>query len=129
MNSGVKSGSGLLRRDEEMTREQVVPGELGVDAQRHAIAFVGADVAVQRVGFPFREIGRHAIPERVELGSSIAWFASFQSMCASLDGSRTKNLSLGERPVCGRVSTMSWPSCAEYAFAARERMLDELGNR
>ena len=31
-------------------------------------------------------------------------------MCCSLEGSRTKNLSFGERPVCGRVSTMSCPS-------------------
>ena len=31
-------------------------------------------------------------------------------MCCSLEGSRTKNLSFGERPVCGRVSTISCPS-------------------
>ncbi len=40
----------------------------------------------------------------------------------------TKNLSFGERPVCGRVSTMSWPSSPEDAFAARERVLDQLGD-
>ncbi len=50
-------------------------------------------------------------------------------MCCSLDGSRTKNLSFGERPVWGRVSTMSWPSAPENAFAACDRVLDELRSR
>ncbi len=66
VNSGTKSGSARSRRDEEMTREETMPRKLGVDSQRHAIAFVGTDIAIETVGFPFGEIGGDAIPERVE---------------------------------------------------------------
>ena len=57
---------GPLGRDEEMVREKIVPGELGVHADRQAIVLVGADVTVQRVDFAFGEIGCRRVPQRVE---------------------------------------------------------------
>ncbi len=110
---------GAFGRDEEMMREEVVPRQLGVDAQRHAIAFVGADVAVQRVGFPFREIGRHAVPERVELG-----FVDRLVRLAPVDVGLARWLADKEL-VLGRAAGMrprvddELAVLAQYAFTAR----------
>jgi hypothetical protein len=43
-----------------------VPCQLGIDPNRNAVAFVGTDIAVQRVGFAFGKIGRNSFPKRVE---------------------------------------------------------------
>ena len=66
VNSGDEVRVRPLRRDEQVAREKVVPSQLGVDADRQAIAFVGTDVAVERVDFAFGEVRRDAIPQRVE---------------------------------------------------------------
>jgi hypothetical protein len=42
----------------------------------------------------------------------MAWLTSPHQTFASLDGSRTMNLSFGERPVCVPVRTTSGPSAA-----------------
>ena len=125
---GRKVRIGVLGRDEEMTCEEVVPGQLGVDAQRNAIAFVGSDVTVQRVGFPFGEIGRHAIPERVELG-----FVDRLVRVVPVDVGLTrwlanKELVLGGAPGMRPRVDDELAVLAQYAFAARQRLFDQLGN-
>src|SRR3982751_627477 len=42
----------------------------------------------------------------------MGWLTSPHQMLASLEGSRTMNLSFGERPVCVPVRTTSGPSAA-----------------
>lgn len=36
-----------FRRNEEVPGEEIVPGHFGIDAQRYAIALVGAGVAIE----------------------------------------------------------------------------------
>ena len=50
----------VLRRDEQVAREQAVPGELRDHADRQPEAPVGADMAVLNEHFLALEIGRHA---------------------------------------------------------------------
>ena len=52
--------------DEKMACKKIVPGELGVDAQRHAITFVRADVAVEGVDLSLGEIGGDAFKKGIE---------------------------------------------------------------
>ena len=53
----LESRNGCFRRDEEMMREEIVPRKFAIDANRHAIALVGADVAIECVHVAFGEIG------------------------------------------------------------------------
>src|SRR5580704_909850 len=48
---GDEVGIGALGRNEEMPSEEVVPSQFRVNAQRNAVAFVRADVAVEGVHF------------------------------------------------------------------------------
>jgi hypothetical protein len=106
-----------------------MPGQLRVHTQRHAIAIVGSDVAVQGIGFAFREIGRHALPEGVELG-----FVDGLVRVVPVDVRLTRGLA-DEELVFGRAPGMrprvddELAVLAEYAFAPRQRLFDELGNR
>ena len=56
----------ILGCNEKMMREEVVPGELAVDANRHAIPLVGADVAIQRIHVALGEVGFDLFEERIE---------------------------------------------------------------
>ena len=63
---GNEIGFPALRRNEEVSCEEIVPGHFGIDAQRYAIALVGTSVAIERIGLSLREIGRHSLEKRVE---------------------------------------------------------------
>ena len=105
--------------DEQVAREQAVPGVLGDDADRQAVLRVGADEEVLDEQSSLPCSGRPACAgagasncfgiERLVDGAP-------PDVVARLDGSRTMNLSLGERPVNSPVSTdsgpwrASWPS-------------------
>jgi hypothetical protein len=51
-----------------MMREKVMPRELGVDADGNSIVLVGADVAVESVGFALRKVRGNLFEERVKNG-------------------------------------------------------------
>ena len=57
------------------------------------------------------------------LASSIGLLTVPQWTCCSLCGSRTTNLSFGERPVCCPVRATSGPSAARWPFAAAQGLL------
>jgi hypothetical protein len=43
-----------------------MPCQFGDDAHRQAVAFIGADITVERIDFAFREVRANAFPKRVE---------------------------------------------------------------
>ena len=57
--------------------------------------------------------------------SSTGRLTAPQCTCCSLAGSRTTNLSFGERPVCWPVLQTSGPSAARLPSAAPKRLLVE----
>ena len=108
-----RRGVGARVDDEQVAREQVVPRVLGDDADRQAVRRVGAGVAVLDVELAVRRaIPRDRGAARRTAPASIGRFTLPQAMCASLDGSRTRNLSFGERPVWWPVRQTSGPSAA-----------------
>src|SRR5581483_2606793 len=66
---GELRGEGLIavrRVDEEVAREEAVPGELGDDTDRQPVARIGPDVAVQREDVLAAQILPDSSEERVE---------------------------------------------------------------
>ena len=54
------------------------------------------------------------------------WLTLPQSTSVSDDGSLTRNLSLGDRPVCGCRDRAERPHVGELALTATDRGLDQL---
>ena len=122
-------GRRRLWRDEKMMREQIMPGEFGVDADRNAIAFVGAGVAIQRVDFALGKVRADAIPECVEL-------RGFDRLVrrAPVDMRFARRLAHEElifRRAPGVRTRIDdeLSAWSEHALATFDRMFDELRNR
>jgi hypothetical protein len=112
-----------------MMREEVVPGELAVDANRHPIAFVGADEAIQRIDIAFRKVGFDFFEQCVKdrcVDRTIR--------ITPIDVLLTRRF-FDEGFVLGRTAGV-WTRidnqlsvAAQYAFTTPQRMLDQLGRR
>jgi hypothetical protein len=88
--------------------EEAVPGELGDHAHVEAEGGIGAGVEVLHEELAARMCARMSACSRSKASGAMGALFSHQ-MPASTEGSRTTNLSLGERPVCWPVSTSSVP--------------------
>src|SRR5579863_8427153 len=110
-----------------MAREEALPCELGVDAQRDAVTLVSADITIETVRFALGEMRRDPIPERVEtLGVD------------RLVGVIPVNELLAGRLADEELIFRGAPSVragihdqltvgSKHALAARDRVLDQLG--
>ncbi len=111
-----------------MMREKAVPRELGVDADRNLIVLVGADVAVESVGFALGEVRADLLEERVKNGG----FDCLVGV-APIDVFLTRRL-FDEKLVFGRASGVrtriddQLSVAADDAFAAAYCVLDEFRN-
>ena len=128
MNSGKKSGAVGVGRDEEIAREEVVPGKFGDDADRQAITLVGADIAVERVELAVGESTSRREPtaRRTSPRRWLGW-SSPQSMCARC---RLADEEFILRRAAGMLARIDDQLAvgAQHAFAARQRVLDERGS-
>ena len=99
----------IVLGQEHVAGKQVVPGELVDDPDRQA------DTRDPRrptrpgrtAPYPADEARQDRGAGRRTAASSMPRLTSPQLMCRSLDGSRTKNLSFGDRPVCVPVRPTS----------------------
>jgi hypothetical protein len=57
---------GVLGRNKQVTREEIVPSILGVNANGDAIVGIGADVAVYRIDVALGEVRLYFVPQIVE---------------------------------------------------------------
>jgi len=118
-----------LRRNEKISREQRVPRVLRDDADRKAVAWIGADVSVERVDFARRKIRGNAIEKCVEGGG-----IDRSIRLTPIDVRFTARFA-HEKLVFGRTSGVlarfdnKLPVASQLAFSAPQRVLVELGRR
>ena len=98
---GAVRGELLVGRvDEQAAREERVPGAARDHAQRHAVRGVGAGEGVDDVELARLEVGAHSLAQPRRSCSSVERLVDVPHQTrSSVLGSRTTNLSLGERPV------------------------------
>lgn len=118
-----------LRRNEEVPCEEIVPGHFGIDAQRYAIALVSTGVAIERIGFSLREVGRHSLEKRVE-AVGVNRLVRF----APIDVRFARRFS-NEVLILWRAAGMrtrvhdELPAGAEETFASSDCVFDQRGSR
>jgi len=118
-----------LRRNEEVPREEVVPGHFGIDAQRHAIALVGTGVAIEGIDLSLREIGGDPLEKRVKpVGvNRLVRFAPIDVRFAG--GFSNEVLILRRAPGVRTRVDDELAGGAEDAFASSDRVFDQRGSR
>jgi hypothetical protein len=119
----------ILGCNEKMMREEVVPGELAVDANRHAIPFIGADVAIQRIHVALGKVGFDLFEESIEdrLVDRTVGVAPVDILFAR--GFFDERFVFGRTPGVRTRINDELPIAPKDTLALPQCMLDELGRR
>jgi hypothetical protein len=110
-------------------REEIVPRELAVDANRDAIALVGADVAIQRINVAFGKIRFDFFEERIEDRFTDRAIGIAPIDVAFAGGLFDKRLIFGRTAGVGTRIDDELSVATQDTFATSQRMLDELRRR